>query len=115
MALCGAMRANALEEQQDTRIRDRVIDVISVTSGRENTAVLQDTELLANQRLPSACGFRNLANRSRDAVVVEIVDDAESQRMRSVAYDRGNTLQRLHIDEVIIGDHLIRFLPNIIT
>lgn len=96
------MLADTVEQKKDAAVGDIIAHIIAFASRGQNALILEDTELLADQRLSDARRLHNLCHGTWLPLLPQKVQDTKPNRMCRVANDRSHTLQRFHVDEFLI-------------
>ena len=93
------MLTDAVQQDQHAPIRHVIEDIVALSLRRQYALILEDAKLLADDGLGRTRRLGDLGDRAGAALLAQEVQDAQPDRVRGIADDRRDPLQRLHVDQ----------------
>lgn len=103
------MAADTFEKEQHASVGNAIQHEIALAPRGEHTLVLQYAQLLTDDRLRCPRSLHNVGDAAGPAFSIQIVQYAQSERMRHIANNGRDTLQRLHVYQRAIWGFLIGY------
>lgn len=94
--------SDALKKHKHAFLRNRVVDVAAFAFRRKHALVFENSKLLADDSLLCAARLDDLGYGAGRVRYLQVVEYAKPQRVRHVANNRGDSLKRLHIYQVVL-------------